>query len=199
MPEAEPLAVAARELLGERRDVVLAIAQRRHDELDDREPVVEILAERAGLRRRPRGRGWSTRRRARRPSRCGPSRPAGSRPPAARAGASPAWRAAARRPRRGSACRCSACAKKPGRAGGRAGERAACTWPNSSASASSAGSAAQLNRTSGLLARVDCAWSSSATNSLPVPVSPRTSTVTSRARDRGSWPRAGAASAATRR
>src|SRR5512135_3719297 len=47
--EAELLAVAARELLGERRDVVLALAQRRHDELDDREPVVEILAERAGL------------------------------------------------------------------------------------------------------------------------------------------------------
>jgi hypothetical protein len=37
-----------------------------------------------------------------------------------------------------------------------------------------------LKRTSGRLARADCACSSCATNSLPVPVSPRTSTVTSR-------------------
>ena len=47
--EPEPLAVAARELDGEGRDVVLAVAQRRDDEFDDGEPVVEVLAERARL------------------------------------------------------------------------------------------------------------------------------------------------------
>ena len=44
-------AVAARDLgedeLGDERDVALALAQRRHVDEDDREPVVEVLAERA--------------------------------------------------------------------------------------------------------------------------------------------------------
>ena len=48
----------------------------------------------------------------------------------------------------------SACAKKPGRLA-LAPVNAPRAWPNSSASASSAGSAAQLKRTSGLSARVD--------------------------------------------
>jgi hypothetical protein len=39
------LAVLARELARERRDVCLAFAQRGHDELDYIEPIVEVLAE----------------------------------------------------------------------------------------------------------------------------------------------------------
>jgi len=50
----------------------------------------------------------------------------------------------------------------------------------SSASASSGFSAAQLNRTNGLSARRDARTKASATRSFPVPLSPVISTVTSR-------------------
>ena len=72
----------------------------------------------------------------------------------------------------------SASAKKPRRAPW-APVKAPRAWPKSSASASSAGMAAQLKRTRGRLDRRLSAWRSDATSSLPVPVSPRTSTVTS--------------------
>src|SRR2546427_6107102 len=52
-------------------------------------------------------------------------------------------------------------------------------WPNNSASASSAGIAAQLNLTSGFDARALSVCRSEAMTSLPVPVSPRRRTVTS--------------------
>jgi hypothetical protein len=52
-------------------------------------------------------------------------------------------------------------------------------WPNSSLSSRLAGSAAQLMARNGPARRGDSAWSARATSSLPVPVSPRTSTVSS--------------------
>ena len=52
-------------------------------------------------------------------------------------------------------------------------------WPNSSASASSFGIAAQLSLTSGDEERALCACSKDAISSFPVPVSPRNRTVTS--------------------
>ena len=53
-------------------------------------------------------------------------------------------------------------------------------WPNSSASASSGVSAAQLKRTKARSARRDAWTIASATRSLPVPLSPVRRTVTSR-------------------
>ena len=49
-------------------------------------------------------------------------------------------------------------------------------WPNSSDSSSVSGSAAQLIDTNGRAARGDCRWMLRATSSLPVPLSPCTST-----------------------
>jgi hypothetical protein len=51
--------------------------------------------------------------------------------------------------------------------------------PNSSDSRSSVGSAAQFTFTNDLSLRSDCSCSARATSSLPVPLSPRISTVTS--------------------
>ena len=53
------------------------------------------------------------------------------------------------------------------------------SWPNSSLSSSSAGSAAQFTFTNGRLRRVDRWWMARETSSLPTPLSPRISTVTS--------------------
>ncbi len=71
-----------------------------------------------------------------------------------------------------------ACAKNPSRALV-APVNAPRAWPKSSASASSPGMAAQLKRMRGPAARRLSAWMSEATSSLPVPVSPRMSTVMS--------------------
>ncbi len=49
-------------------------------------------------------------------------------------------------------------------------------WPNSSLSSSESGSAPQLIDTNGRWARRDCRWMLRATSSLPVPLSPCTST-----------------------
>ena len=49
-------------------------------------------------------------------------------------------------------------------------------WPNSSLSSSVSGSAPQLIDTKGRAARDDCRWMLRATSSLPVPLSPCTST-----------------------
>ena len=51
------------------------------------------------------------------------------------------------------------------------------SWPKSSLSRSASGSAAQLSATNGLPVRGLDSWSARATSSLPVPLSPRTSTV----------------------
>jgi hypothetical protein len=53
------------------------------------------------------------------------------------------------------------------------------TWPNSSLSMSDRGIAAQLTATKRFAARGERSWIARATSSLPVPVSPRTSTVAS--------------------
>ena len=53
------------------------------------------------------------------------------------------------------------------------------SWPNSSLSRSSAGSAAQFTLTNGRSLRDDRWWMARATSSLPTPLSPRISTVTS--------------------
>ncbi len=58
--------------------------------------------------------------------------------------------------------------------------KAPLAWPNSSASASSGERAAQLKRTNGRSARREASTIASATLSLPVPLSPVMSTVTSR-------------------
>jgi hypothetical protein len=50
------------------------------------------------------------------------------------------------------------------------------SWPNSSLSISSAGTAAQLSFSIGCLARREPSWMARATSSLPVPRSPVTST-----------------------
>ena len=49
------------EVVDERRDVLDALAQRRHVQLDDVEAVEEVLAERALGHHLLRGRGWSRR------------------------------------------------------------------------------------------------------------------------------------------
>ena len=51
------------------------------------------------------------------------------------------------------------------------------SWPNSSLSSSVSGRAAQLTATNGLPRRGDASWMARATSSLPVPVSPKISTV----------------------
>ena len=73
----------------------------------------------------------------------------------------------------------SASPKSPGRAR-TAPVKAPRAWPNSSASASSGVSDAQLNRTKRWPDRRDARQSASATRSFPVPLSPVMSTVTSR-------------------
>ena len=95
------------------------LAQRRQAHGDDRQPVEEVLAEAARPRPRRRGRGWSRRRRGRRPcaSRVAAD-PLERRVPAARAGASPARRAGSRRSRRGRGCR-----RRPARSGPRCRRR----------------------------------------------------------------------------
>ena len=53
------LARRARKCVRERQDVVGALGERRHAQLDHVEPVVEVLAERAGADHRAAGRRWS--------------------------------------------------------------------------------------------------------------------------------------------
>ena len=61
------------------------------------------------------------------------------------------------------------------------------SWPKSSLSTSSAGMEPQSTTTKGPEARGLAWWSASATNSLPVPLSPSMSTVASVAARRASW------------
>ena len=66
----------------------------------------------------------------------------------------------------------SACSKRPRRCA-TAPEKAPFSWPNSSLSTSSAGTAAQFIFTKGWARRGDSSWMARATSSLPVPFSPR--------------------------
>ena len=72
----------------------------------------------------------------------------------------------------------SARANSPAR-GAAAPVNAPLTWPNSSLSSRPSGRAPQSTATNGAARRDDAAWTARATSSLPVPVSPSTSTVTS--------------------
>ena len=60
-------AVLLEEVLRQRRNVVLALPQRRQVDVDDVQPVVEVLAEPARRPPSPSGRSWSRRRCARPP------------------------------------------------------------------------------------------------------------------------------------
>ncbi len=71
-----------------------------------------------------------------------------------------------------------ASSKRPRRAA-MAPVKAPFSWPNSSLSSSSAGMAPQLMGTKGPALRVDSSWMALATTSLPVPDSPRISTLAS--------------------
>ncbi len=55
--------------------------------------------------------------------------------------------------------------------------KAPLAWPNSSDSSSDSVSAVQLTATNAPVARGECVWMARATSSLPVPLSPTTSTV----------------------
>ena len=154
----------------------LALAQRRHHDREDVQAEEEIGAEAPGgdlllevaVGRRDHAHVDLAR------LRC--CRPARSRAPGARAAASPACRAAARRSRRGRSCRrrrprSARCAPSS------APVKAPRTWPNSSLSTSPAEIAEQFTFTSGRSRRGLRSWIARAISSLPVPVSPRISTV----------------------
>ena len=152
--------------------------QRRQSHLDHVEPVEQVLAEPARGDRRPPGRGWSRPPAARRPVRVCASP---TRSYCAPGGTAAAWAAAAaagRRSRRGTACPprrrppCRRCrARRP--------VNAPRAWPNSSLSSSSALRLGQLTVTNGPSARRLQAWMARASTPLPVPLSPRISTVAS--------------------
>ena len=95
--------------------------------------------------------------------------------PAGSAAASPAARSAARRSRRGTACRRSRVSIRPRRCAW-APVKAPFSWPNSSLSSSASGIAPQLIGTKGPSARALSRWIARAASSLPVPLSPSTST-----------------------
>ena len=151
-------------------NVLAPLAQRRQHDLDDAQPVVEVLPELAAR---------DPLRRAARSSRRGPARRSGcacgrrrarSRAPGARGGASPGAPAACRRPRPGRAC-----PRWPPRSGPRgprrpSRRRARCRRARTREG--SPGSAAQLIAEKSFSARSLRAWIIRATSSLPVPLSP---------------------------
>ena len=78
-------------------------------------------------------------------------------------------------------------------------EKAPFSWPKSSLSTSSAGTAAQFIFTKGCSRRGDSSWMARATSSLPVPFSPRISTGTSEGAARSTSARSAAMGADCRR
>ena len=155
-----------------------ALAQRRHGHAHDGDAIVEVFAEPA---RRDLGAQVAV---GGRDDAHGSARVASSRPPGAptacraRAAAPAARRAPARRSRRGTACRRRPLRRRPGRSV-IAPVNAPRTWPNSADSISSSGTAPQSNTMNGPSLRGLWRWISSASSSLPVPVSPSISTVAS--------------------
>ena len=165
---------AIQEVAHEPRDVLAPLAQRRQDDLDDAQAVVEVLAELA----------------ARDP--LGESRVRGGEHAHVDRDAAPAAdaldlalledaqelglerRAACRRSRRGRASRPAPPRSGPARASTPVATPR--SMPKSSDSSRVSGSAAQLIATNGFSARSLRAWIMRATSSLPVPLSPVTST-----------------------
>ena len=199
MVSGRPLRRVAAELGGEvgdqARDVLAALAQRRQRARG---------SPRAG-RRGPAG----SRRRcdllpqvavggrddaARRPARSGSRRRVAPRASPARAGAWAAAPAAARQSRRGTGCRRRPPRRAPALALA-APVKAPLSWPKSSLSMSSAGSAPQSTATKGPPRRGEPSCSARAASSLPVPDSPSRSTVLSvsatRSRMAKTWRMAG--------
>ena len=135
-------------VVGQEEDVRTALAQRRQLERDDREPMVEILAEATVGDRAPEidaRRGHDERRRPARPG-CFPA--GGRRGPRGRRAACPAEPSARVRSRRGRPCRHARSGR--GRACClRASVKAPRSYPNSSASSRVSGIAAQLTSTNG--------------------------------------------------
>ena len=174
-PQPEPIGGALGEVLGEHPDVARAIAQRRDDDRKHRQAVVEILAECLRLDHR-------------RQIAVGGGDDADA--DADRALAADAdhfavlhdaqqahlrGERAARRLRRGTACR-----RRPARtspcAASCAPVNAPGSCPKSSESISSAAIAPQFTRRNGPFRNGECSWMARATISLPVPVSPNSST-----------------------
>ena len=89
----------------QQRDVLAPLAQRRHPDRHDVEPIEQILAKPPGARSRRRARGWTRRPPAHRPRRGSTPLPARRSAPAARARSCPGSRAACRRLRRETGCR----------------------------------------------------------------------------------------------
>ncbi len=106
---------AGHEVLGEQRDVVARVAQRRDEDRDDVQPEVQVLAEAARRGSRPAVPCWSRRAPARPPGRRTCRRPARRPAPAARAAPSPASSGSCRRSRRGRSCPPSATSNFPRR------------------------------------------------------------------------------------
>ena len=168
---------SGQEVVGQQQRVAAAVAQRRNAHRDGVHAVEQVAAERAlvDLLLEARvGRGDDAhidldRAAARRSARS--SGPAGS------AAASPAAGAAGRRSRRGTACRWLALSILP-MVCFTAPVNAPRSWPNSSDSSRFSGIAPQLMATNGCLARGPRSCSACASASLPVPLSPSSSTGT---------------------
>ena len=144
--------IVGEQVLDEQRDVARALAQRRQHDLHDREPEVEVRAERAAVDLGAQvavGRRDDAHVAA---GSCRVRRRGGSRATRARAGAWAGARAAARRSRRGTACRPSASSNAPIRRSV-APVNAPSSWPNSSDSSRFAGIAPQSTTTNGPFAR----------------------------------------------
>ena len=146
--------------------------------LDHRHPVVEVVAEAALLHRRLEVGVGRRRSPARRRSCPAVRPPAGPCAPAGSAAASPAGR-------RGSSPISSRNSVPPWASSMRplrwawAPVNEPFSWPNSSLSSRFSGMAPQLMATNGPSARAPSRWMARATSSLPVPLSPRTSTAAS--------------------
>ena len=172
--------MAPGEVVGQQRDVLAPLAQRRHGQRHDVEAVVEVLAEGAGARSPAPGRGWWRRSPGRRPRSSACRRRARTPAPAARAAASPAAPAAARRSRRGT--RAAVGRLELARLlRDRAGEGALLV-AEQLALEQRLGDRGAVDRHERPSARGLLLWSARATSSLPVPLSPVISTVESRRR-----------------
>ena len=173
--KAEPVRGALGEVLGERADVARAVAQRRDDDREHRQPVVEIFAKglRLDHRRQVAVRGGDDAD----VDAHGPLAADADHLAVLHDAQQPDLRgeARARRLRRGTACRRRPARTSPCGASS-APVNAPCSWPKSSESISSGAIAPQFTRRNGPLRKVECSWMARATISLPVPVSPKSST-----------------------
>ena len=169
----ELVGVLGEERLGDDEHVVAALAERREPEVDDVEAVVEVLAEAARRGSRPRGSGWSRRRRGCRPSRACES-PTRKTTRSCSARRSFTWRFSGSSPISSrKSVPLSADLELAGAADATAPVKAPFTWPKSSLSIRFSGMAPQLMATNGPPSRGCCGGGARcAMSSLPVPVSP---------------------------